>query len=457
MRRKKIDVLIKGAVGVSLAASLIVGGTSIKSEASEITNIGVKNISITTGSVRNTSRNIVGQPTANVKEMQEWARSKGATETFISLAQKYVDLAGSHGGINPVMAYVQSAVETGYGKFGGVLNESYNNPCGLKTKDGGSNTDPNAHQRFESWEDGIRAHLDHLALYAGVNGYPRADTKDPRHFPSIFGKAKTIAALSGTWATDTEYGNKISRLMSEIEKSGGGNEEVNPPVKPEEPTPPAESGKTGTITASALNVRSGAGTGYGVIGSLKNGAKVTVIETKNGWHKIKYGNGYGYVSSDYVKFTSGETTNPGPTNPDTTNPETGSKTGTVTASGLNVRNGAGTGNRVIGSLGNGAKVTIVETKNGWHKIKYGNGYGYVSSDYVKVNGGSTSGGGSSSSSTTKTVTASALNVRSGAGTGYRVVGSLRNGAKVTVVETKNGWHKIKYGNGYGYVSAEYVR
>lgn len=59
--------------------------------------------------------------------------------------------------------------------------------------------------------------------------------------------------------------------------------------------------KTGTVTASALNVRSGYGTSYSKIGLLSKGAKVEIIESKNGWHKIKYGSGYGYVSGEYIK------------------------------------------------------------------------------------------------------------------------------------------------------------
>ena len=44
---------------------------------------------------------------------------------------------------------------------------------------------------------------------------------------------------------------------------------------------------------------------------------------------------------------------------------------------------------------------------------------------------------------TKYVTASSgLNVRKGAGTGYRIVRALPKGAKVTVYETKNGWSRI---------------
>ncbi|WP_148550128.1 N-acetylmuramoyl-L-alanine amidase [Paraclostridium bifermentans] len=214
------------------------------------------------------------------------------------------------------------------------------------------------------------------------------------------------------------------------------------------PTNPGETVKnTGVVTATSLNVRSGYGSSYSKIGTLSNGAKVEIVESKDGWHKIKYNGGYGYVSGDYIKV-DGSTTPP--TNPG----ETVKNTGVVTATSLNVRSGYGSSYSKIGTLSNGAKVEIVESKNGWHKIKYNGGYGYVSGDYIKIGGSTTN-----PPSTTKTgvVTATSLNVRSGYGSGYSKIGTLSNGAKVEIVESKNGWHKIKYNGGYGYVSGDYIK
>ena len=229
--------------------------------------------------------------------------------------------------------------------------------------------------------------------------------------------------------------------------------------------------QSGTIKVNgALNVRSGAGTNYSVIGSLSNGAKVEIVETSGSWYKIKYGSGYGYISKDYVTVSS--SSNSGSTN--TGNNNAGNSSATTTQSGtikvngaLNVRSGAGTSYSVIGSLSNGANVEIVETSGSWYKIKYGSGYGYISKDYVTVssssNSGSTNTGnnnaGNSSATTTQSGTIKvngALNVRSGAGTSYSVIGSLSNGANVEIVETSGSWCKIKYGSGYGYVSKDYV-
>lgn len=135
--------------------------------------------------------------------------------------------------------------------------------------------------------------------------------------------------------------------------------------------------------------------------------------------------------------------------------------GTISGAGngLNVRSGPGSSYEKVASLTNGSKVTILGTENGWYKVDYGNGKtGYVSTDYVKVNSGS-SGSSSSSAGSTGTITraGNGLNVRSGPGSSYEKVASLDNGSKVTILGSENGWYKVDYGNGKtGYVSADYV-
>lgn len=156
--------------------------------------------------------------TATVDQAKNWAASKGATATFIGLADIYWSLA-PRTGVDPAVAYAQAAHETGFGRFGGVINASYNNPCGLKTTAGGDNYDPAAHQRFASWEQGIQAHLDHLALYAGQLGYPRPSSPDPRHFASIFGTAQGVEQLGGKWAPSATYGTTVAGFVNQIRQA----------------------------------------------------------------------------------------------------------------------------------------------------------------------------------------------------------------------------------------------
>ena len=141
---------------------------------------------------------------------ERWARNEGATSRFVLNARLYWELAPSRG-IRPEVAYAQSAKETAHGNFGGVLGPSFRNSCGLKTTAGGDDSDPNAHQRFATWRQGVIACIDHLALYAGAPGYPRAVTPDPRHFSSVYATAPTVESLGGRWAPAGDYGRSIVR------------------------------------------------------------------------------------------------------------------------------------------------------------------------------------------------------------------------------------------------------
>ena len=162
---------------------------------------------------------ILSKPTVSIEQMKTWAKSKNDNAEFINLSELYYKLSVERG-INPAVSYAQFAHETGFlykVKSAAGLDASYHNPCGLKVPQGGGDYDKNAHMRFKTWHDGISAHLDHLALYAGAKGYPRENTLDPRHFPYLLGTAKTVEELSGKWAPSQSYGDKLKIYIKEME------------------------------------------------------------------------------------------------------------------------------------------------------------------------------------------------------------------------------------------------
>ena len=206
----------------------------------------------------------------------------------------------------------------------------------------------------------------------------------------------------------------------------------------------------GTVTADALNVRSGPSTSYSITTKLYKGDKVEILETSNGWHKIKASNGkIGWVSGDYIKVSSGSTS------------QTSYKA-TVTATSLNVRSGAGTSYSVITKLSKGTVVDVIESaSNGWKKIKTSGGTtGWVSGDYLTTGsaGNSSTNNSTSQTSYKATVNTDSLNMRKGAGTSYSVITKLSKGTVVDVLESaSNGWKKIKTSNGtIGWVSGSYL-
>lgn len=132
--------------------------------------------------------------------------------------------------------------------------------------------------------------------------------------------------------------------------------------------------------------------------------------------------------------------------------------GTVTASSLRLRSQANTSSSTITAAPKGSTVTVEEDAgNGWYKVTYGSTTGYMSSEWltVSLNDGTVVPAAQSEAPQQQRglVTASSLNVRSGASTSYQKVGSLQNGSVVDIVaDLGNGWYQIDS----GYISADYI-
>lgn len=83
-----------------------------------------------------------------------------------------------------------------------------------------------------------------------------------------------------------------------------------------------EGGAVAIVTANRLNVRSGPGTGYGIVGKVTRGQSLPVIERDagSGWVHIKIPGTTGWVSDNYVRIEGAATTasQPALTTPNTT-------------------------------------------------------------------------------------------------------------------------------------------
>jgi len=153
------------------------------------------------------------------------------------------------------------------------------------------------------------------------------------------------------------------------------------------------SSKNLVVTSTAgLNIRSGPGKSYAVIGSLANGAVVSTTGTySNGWAQLSAGR---WVSATYTRevgrpvaaastSTSYTTTSTSHTTTSHSSSNASARTVVVATHGsrLNIRSGPGQGYPVIGSLADGAAVGIAGTpSNGWTKLSAG---GWVSTDWIQ--------------------------------------------------------------------------
>ncbi|HHQ4156462.1 TPA: SH3 domain-containing protein [Clostridium perfringens] len=321
----------------------------------------------------------------------------------------------------------------------------------------------------------------------------QASTTNSRIIGSLKGgeKVNIISESNGFYKIEfnNSYGYVYSKYISKdgdsekvqvVKQEEVKKEKVDESKKEAKATPKAEPvvlavrslNKTGIVNvSSSLNVRSSASTSSKVIGSLSGNTKVTIIGEEGAFYKIEYKGSHGYVAKEYVKdVTENNNSNQGTQTPEKpSTPESTEKTGIVNvSSSLNVREGASTSSKVIGSLSGNTKVTIIGEEGAFYKIEYKGSHGYVAKEYVKdVTESNNSNQDtqtpekpSTPENTEKTGivnVSSSLNVREGASTSSKVIGSLSGNTKVTILGEEGAFYKIEYKASHGYVAKEYIK
>lgn len=107
----------------------------------------------------------------------------------------------------------------------------------------------------------------------------------------------------------------------------------------------------------------------------------------------------------------------------------------------------------LGKVSGGTKVEVLEQKaNGWSRIVYEDGEGYIKSEFLNV---AESAGGVEAIGT---VTASAnVNIRAAASETAEKLGVAAGGDVLELVAKEGDWCKVIYNGQIGYVKAEYVQ
>ncbi len=205
---------------------------------------------------------------------------------------------------------------------------------------------------------------------------------------------------------------------------------------------PPPTGETATVIDGSLNLRSSASTGGSVLLVLPDGATVTLTgQSSNGFLSVSYQGTAGWAYAIYLNTE------------DDTPPSSGI-TATVIDGALNLRASASTSAGVVTVLPDGATVTLSgATSNGFSRVTWNGNTGWAYSLYLKTG----DDGGGSGNGTFATVFDGALNLRSGAGTGYGVVRVLPDGARVELTgSTSNGFAQVIYQGTTGWASSQWL-
>jgi len=185
----------------------------------------------------------------------------------------------------------------------------------------------------------------------------------------------------------------------------------------------ARYGEVYMVNTERLNVRKSPNINHYITTVIKRGASVTYIEGTGDWWYVRLSDGrYGYVSKKYLA------------------PIQTSKVGGyfVTASELNIRQTPSVSGRKIGSVSQGTMVMVSSFNGDWGYVSNGaNVKGWVALRYLSSDTALIY-----DSTDVYTVTATMLNVRSGASVSSRRIRVLPKGTQVQITRTDGNWGKI---------------
>lgn len=154
-----------------------------------------------------------------------------------------------------------------------------------------------------------------------------------------------------------------SSVVSNTEGTEGG--------EPVETPAPVQTGPVYATATTTVNVRSSDSETADKLGKVSGGTKVEVLEQRaNGWSRIVYGNGEGYIKSEFLNVAESAS---------------GVEViGTVTATAnVNVRVAPSETAEKLGIAAGGDTLDLVGTEGDWSKVVYNGQIGYVKSEYVQ--------------------------------------------------------------------------
>ena len=212
-------------------------------------------------------------------------------------------------------------------------------------------------------------------------------------------------------------------------------------------------GNIGIVHVSGyLNVRKTPESGGDIIGKMQENSVCTILDEQDGWYHIQSGEVEGYISSEYV--LSGDEAK-------TEALEQVSLRAVITADSLNIRTSPEIkDDNVVGQALEGERYQVIGQGDGWIQISSG----YISTDYAEVKL-------SLNEAVKMDLRAMAinrydhlviskvtnyLNVRSSpADEGDKnIIGKMPSKAAGDILETLDGWYKIRSGSITGYITAD---
>ena len=207
----------------------------------------------------------------------------------------------------------------------------------------------------------------------------------------------------------------------------------------------------GTVTSKTLDVYKTASTSSKKLGTLKQGQVVNVVTWKNTWAYIELNGRYGYCNSRYLNLIDADDSVPTPT----PTPVATVKSGRVSVSTLPVYKLASTKSKKLGTLKKNQLVNVVRWNSKWAYIELNGRYGYCAVKALKQAG--TAPVATPTPAAEKpvpaTVTVSKLPVYQTRKTDSKVLGTMKKGQTLNLVQSDGSWAYVELNGRYGYCAA----
>lgn len=131
----------------------------------------------------------------------------------------------------------------------------------------------------------------------------------------------------------------------------------------------ATTGNYKVTSKSRLNIRSGRGTNYSILGKIPVGTIITVTDISGGWGKTTYNGVTGYVSMSCLTYVA----------------TSSSTSGNIQATcDVHVRSGAGTKYKSLTVAKKGTTATKLATSGSWYKVTVNGKTGWTHKNYWKA-------------------------------------------------------------------------
>ncbi|WP_053367246.1 SH3 domain-containing protein [Bacillus sp. FJAT-27245] len=201
-----------------------------------------------------------------------------------------------------------------------------------------------------------------------------------RQEPSL--SSELIGKLAnGTKVEVVSEGNGWALISFSGKKGWVSSEFLSPQSEEALPTPQQKpAGVSGTVTATALSVRSEGSLNGKIISSVSKGQTFTILEETNNWAKIEYSPGkIGWVAGWYLD-KSAEGNAPAPQ-------EVKESWAAILYDGTNIRQKPSLDSKVVARANKGAEFKVKNISGSWYEIELKGGQsGYVAGWIVEVSG-----------------------------------------------------------------------